>query len=247
MVIRRLAVVMGVLAGCLISQAISAQTTGPRIKTAQETCEFGIVPQNAHVSHVFWLHNTGDQELHIDKLIPNCGCTQAPLDKQDVAPGDSARVELIFSSSTFDGPVEKFTQIVSNSTGRAPVLVFHANVLPDSMPMMPIEFTPRAISLDDMRPDKTDDGYSFLVTLKNMTGEPIGVKAVDLPDRWASVRPFDVKIAARGDYSFFVTFDDGLAAAEFYSSMTITTSDEEQTRVSLPIFKTKRWNSTDGS
>jgi len=197
------------------------------------------------VSHVFWLRNTGDQELQIEKLMPNCGCTQAPLDSKNVAPGDSTRVELIFSTGSFDGPVEKFAQILSNSTGRAPALVFQANVLPDSLPMGAIEVAPRAISLDDMRPEKTDKGYKLVVTLKNTSHEAIHVTTVDLPDRMVKVLPFDLNIAGLGEYKFVVSFDGGLPGAKFYRSVTFTTSDKSQPRVSIPIYKTKRWNSMD--
>ena len=239
---RLLVAFVGLLTVTIAGQTLSAQTVGPRVKTAQETFDFGVVPQDAHVSHVFWLRNTGDQELQIEKLQPNCGCTQVPLDDKNVAPGDSTRVELIFSTGNFHGHVTKFAQIISNSTGRAPALEFHADVHPDSLPTGPIAVVPRAISLDEMRPDKTDKGYRLVVTLKNTTDHAIRVTSVDLPDRMVTVRPFDLNIAGLGEYKFIISFDDDLPGAEFYRSITFTTTDESQPRVSIPIFKTKRWN-----
>ncbi|MEW5796438.1 MAG: DUF1573 domain-containing protein [Candidatus Zixiibacteriota bacterium] len=74
---------------------------GPLLTIPEPEFDFGYIPQNSKVAHVFWLHNTGDQEMKIAKVNPGCGCTQAPLDKEIVPPGDSARLEIIFSSRLY--------------------------------------------------------------------------------------------------------------------------------------------------
>ena len=80
---------------------------GPELTIPEEAFDFGYIPQNSKVSHVFWLRNTGDQELRIVKVTPGCGCTQAPLDKQVIPAGDSARLEIIFSSKLYFNRVAK--------------------------------------------------------------------------------------------------------------------------------------------
>ncbi len=32
--------------------------------------DFGFVPQNSTISHVFWLHSNGDDSLKIIKVVP---------------------------------------------------------------------------------------------------------------------------------------------------------------------------------
>ncbi len=42
----------------------------PRLTIPQTDFNFGNVPQNAKISHVFWLHSTGDDSLKILKVVP---------------------------------------------------------------------------------------------------------------------------------------------------------------------------------
>lgn len=44
---------------------------GAPLMTMSETeFDFGYVPQNSKVSHVFWIHSAGDDSLKILKVIP---------------------------------------------------------------------------------------------------------------------------------------------------------------------------------
>lgn len=49
-----------------VSQVFSA----PRLTINDSVFKFGYVPQNSKVSHVFWLHSTGDDSLKILKVVP---------------------------------------------------------------------------------------------------------------------------------------------------------------------------------
>ncbi len=43
---------------------------GPRLEFSEESFEFGYAPQQSTISHVFWLHSTGDDTLRILKIVP---------------------------------------------------------------------------------------------------------------------------------------------------------------------------------
>jgi hypothetical protein len=43
---------------------------GPSLTIPDPTFDFGYVPQNSTISHVFWLHSTGDDTLKIIKVSP---------------------------------------------------------------------------------------------------------------------------------------------------------------------------------
>ncbi len=43
---------------------------GPRMDIPESSFEFGYVPQYSTISHVFWLHSTGDDTLRIDSIKP---------------------------------------------------------------------------------------------------------------------------------------------------------------------------------
>jgi hypothetical protein len=56
----------GVLALSLASGVIAA----PRMTIDGASFNFGYVPQNSAVSHLFWLQSTGDDTLKIIKVVP---------------------------------------------------------------------------------------------------------------------------------------------------------------------------------
>lgn len=98
----------------------------PRLSLPETVFNFGFCPQNSEVSHKFWLVSSGDQPLKILKIIPGCSCTKAPLDKEELAAGDSTQLEIIYSTrssldrvsksptiQTNEGPPDKRLQIVA--------------------------------------------------------------------------------------------------------------------------------------
>jgi len=50
---------------------IAPQAFGAPVMVIPETeFDFGYAPQNSKISHVFWIHNTGDDSLKIEKVVP---------------------------------------------------------------------------------------------------------------------------------------------------------------------------------
>jgi len=50
---------------------LGAQALGaPRMTIPKAEFDFGFVPQNSTISHVFWLHSNGDDSLKIIKVVP---------------------------------------------------------------------------------------------------------------------------------------------------------------------------------
>jgi hypothetical protein len=57
-----IAVVVLLVAGSLVA--------APRLEIPDRSFDFGYVPQESHISHVFWLHSTGTDTLKILKVVP---------------------------------------------------------------------------------------------------------------------------------------------------------------------------------
>ncbi|MEA2030732.1 MAG: hypothetical protein U9N55_03950 [candidate division Zixibacteria bacterium] len=49
---------------------VGAVWSAPRLTIPEAKFDFGFVPQHSKISHVFWLHSTGDDELKILKVVP---------------------------------------------------------------------------------------------------------------------------------------------------------------------------------
>ena len=69
-----------------------------QMQLSEDYFDFGFLPGDARVSHIFWLKNVGNDSLEIKRIQPGCGCTKAPLRKRLIAVDDSAKIEIIFSS-----------------------------------------------------------------------------------------------------------------------------------------------------
>lgn len=54
---------------CLIF-LVSSLIAAPRLTINESTFDFGYAPQNSKVSHIFWLHSTGEDSLKILKVVP---------------------------------------------------------------------------------------------------------------------------------------------------------------------------------
>ena len=56
----------------VVSSRRDTDTTkiGPQLTIPESIFEFGYVPQYSTISHVFWLHSTGDDTLRILKIVP---------------------------------------------------------------------------------------------------------------------------------------------------------------------------------
>lgn len=63
----RLALIVTLLA---LMVAASALLAAPRLVIPETIFNFGYVPQNAKISHDFWLYSKGEDSLHILKVVP---------------------------------------------------------------------------------------------------------------------------------------------------------------------------------
>jgi len=54
----------------LTALCFASASAAPRLTLPESTFNFGFVPQNAKISHGFWLQSTGDDTLKIIKVVP---------------------------------------------------------------------------------------------------------------------------------------------------------------------------------
>lgn len=92
-----------------------------RIEASNDYYYFGYMPTNAIVQHIYWLRNTGNDSLRIFKVKPGCGCTNAPLSKDVIGPGDSASVKIVFDSKNMTGKMVKEVEVFSNDPANAAI------------------------------------------------------------------------------------------------------------------------------
>lgn len=86
----------------------------PDIKFDEEEFDFGKIIQGEKVSHSFFFRNTGTKNLIISSASGSCGCTVPEWPKEPILPGQSNKIEVIFSSEGKSGYQEKTITVVTN-------------------------------------------------------------------------------------------------------------------------------------
>lgn len=211
-----------------ISLTLSA---GPEMEITNDEFSFGIAPQHARVSHVFWIKSVGDDTLRITKVVPGCGCTKTPLDKTELAPGDSTRLEVIFSTRDYTGRVTKAPKIYTNASEERSMVRIYTQVVPKPDTTSPIVIMPYKLDVSQ-RFQKAGDQVQF--SIKNVSDKPVGMKIIDQPDGyWALDLPD--KIGVGESVRVVLTAHDAALKSKYEKSFTIELDDEAKTRFTVPV------------
>lgn len=205
----------------------------PLVDIPDDSFDFGIVPNNAKTSHTFWLKSVGDDTLKVLKIIPGCGCTQAPLLKKEIAPGDSAALEIIFSSGQRMGQTIKHPAVLTNDgTGRRK-LTFSADITHQPSTIKPAVFQPFKVFVSRAGGvDITEENF----TITNVSATDISLKIVSAPNDYFTIEVPD-KIEAGQTADCKLTVNESVRDIPFEKSITFEFNDENNTRVTLPVIR----------
>lgn len=219
------------LAAWLTIAAAGSTVAGPELTISEEVFDFGYIPQNSKVSHVFWLHNTGDQELRIAQVIPGCGCTQAPLDKQLVPPGDSAKLEIIFSSKLYFDRVVKKPAIELEGFPDPRYVEISSFVIsrPDSA--FPLKLEPFKLDISQYG-EAVRDRAKFSMT--NVSNQELAVTIIAPPDEFG-VLTMPSKIGPGETVEAELVLKPERLGEELAKSFTFQVNDEHSSRYTIPI------------
>ncbi len=223
-------------AGVLVAIVAMAAMAAPQLTLPEETFDFGFVPQHAKVSHVFWLKSTGDDSLRILKVIPGCGCTQTPLDKEELSSGDSTQLEVIFSTGSYTNKVVKRPKIQTNEGPPDKFVSIQCDVetRPDSS--YPLVVDPYKLDMTQLG-DKVRDEMTFNV--KNITDQKLPISVISLPsDYFSIVLPSSINPgeAIEGKLKLTKLAID----QDFEKSFTLELGDQAHTRFTVPVKRVVR-------
>lgn len=209
----------------------SAAMAAPRLELRETEFDFGYTPQNSEVSHIFWLKSTGDDSLIITQVVPGCGCTKAPLEKNALAVGDSTRLEIIFSTQRYRNHVSKSPRIETNDGSPAKNVHITTYVIerPDST--YPLIMTPYKLDLSQYG-EKTRDNMSF--TIKNVSPQDLDLTLIATNNDYFELELPD-KVAAGETVQGMITLKKDVLDKEFAKSFTFEVNDEPTSRFTLPV------------
>lgn len=84
------------------------------LKMAEDSYDFGKIPQGKPVHHVFEFKNTGNKSLKLVNVQASCGCTTPEWDKdKETAAGASGSIKVGYNAAS-EGPFTKNITITYN-------------------------------------------------------------------------------------------------------------------------------------
>jgi hypothetical protein len=101
----------------------------PEIKFEEQEFDFGKITQGEQVSHAFYFRNTGSKNLIISGASGSCGCTVPEWPKEPVKAGESAKINVVFSSEGKSGYQEKTVTVVTNCEPATRVIRIKADII----------------------------------------------------------------------------------------------------------------------
>lgn len=111
---KKLTILLAALICCL---ALRAQSPAPELTFDHTEYDFGVLgDKGGEVTHEYTFTNSGTAPLLVTRVETSCGCTTAKWDKKPLAPGDTARILIIYNprKETTKGTFYKAIQVFSN-------------------------------------------------------------------------------------------------------------------------------------
>lgn len=219
---------LGVAVFLLVAGAVTA---APGIRVSPEQFNFGTLPQHSTVKSIFWIHSIGDDTLRITRVIPGCGCTKAPLEKDVLPPGDSTRLEIIFDSKSFRGQISKSPRIETNAGKPDAVVTFSAMVTPHPDSTRPLTISPYKLDITQFGERQRSEA-TFKIT--NHSDRELAVTPISLPADIALV-DLPKRIAAHATVPVRVSLRELGMTTEFERSITFELNDAAKSRYTVPV------------
>jgi hypothetical protein len=98
----------------LISVALYAQESGPKISFETTLIDYGTVERNSDGKRTFSFENLGNQELIIKNVQSSCGCTIPKKPDGPIAPGEKSEIIVRYDTNR-PGPFRKTITVTTNA------------------------------------------------------------------------------------------------------------------------------------
>ena len=215
----------------LSGSSLFAQEPTADIFLPDSIFDFGFFATDARVVHTYPIINEGDDTLRIIKVKPGCGCTAAPLDKSNLGPGDTARVDVFFDSKRLTGLVKKGVTILSNDPDEPLREVSFISITGKKHPY--VHPKPAVINFGRMAAEKVN--RTFTVELTNVTDAPVELEIVDYSSDYMEVEleKDSLDVGESGD--FLVTLKRIPNDPRFYNFSATLSVNIEDIRIHLTI------------
>ena len=201
----------------------------PDLRCTEQFFDMGCVGIDFKIYHTFDFINHGRDTIYIDTVTGHCDCTEVRFRDSTVAPGDTARVKMIFNTANQYGPIDKDIRIHS-SDAKAPVQEIHylANV---GQWLFKIE--PRPVSIFFL-----PNQHVRTAVLFNHALDRVEVKDIYLDSNYVDIKTIKNRAGKGEGLEFELTPKPGLHPGTHLTNYTITLDIREDTpphKITIPV------------
>lgn len=186
--------------------------------------------KNSPVKAKIKLKNVGNETLKISEVKPGCGCTAAPLDKYDIAPGDFATLDVSLNISTYTGETVKSIRISSNDPQNGDTYLFIKADVYRPIVVMPSNYLGRSV----MYVGKSEE---FNFSLKNQTNNTVKIKSIEIMPKEATC---DAKVgdvlAPNKDKTYTIKYTPKNNEERLNGSLKIVTTDPDAGEIGIYFY-----------
>ena len=203
----------------------------PAMTLSPDSLDFGFSPQNQAISCRFWIRSTGTDTLKIADVRSSCGCTQAPLEKKIVPPGDSTMLEVTLATGQYLGNVVKSVHISTNTGEPERNVTISTTVLANTDSTSPVIIRPYV--LDFSHPQGKNEMQATF-TIQNVASYVLEPRIISIPDDIFTVK-LPKRIKPGKTTEVMVRLKPNGPPHGFIKSFTIALNDVLKSRFSIPV------------
>ena len=198
----------------------------PKLQFSESFWDFGYLPDDAQVSHLFLIKNVGDDSLFITNVRTTCGCTYAPINKSRLGLGEIADLEVIFSSRKFRGEVQKAIYITTNDTSSPSSYVAISAKVGLLNPLMATH--PERVFFSSFPEEKK-------IWVKNVTNSKISLSTIYAPSELIDFSIQKQSIDPQDSTQITLSLKKPTEKSQLKTSITLGIEGPEKARLTIPI------------
>ncbi len=229
---KRLILLVSFLFGLYALVLAEERLSGARIFLPDTRWDFGYIPNQGSVSHVFQVKNIGEDTLIIVRVRPGCACTTVPLSKDRLGPHETADLEVIFDSEKIrPGKTSKSIQIISNDPTK-PFQNLHFTATVGEANSL-VRLTPEEVCLDTVHQEGTVERK---LTVENISGEELSMDLIDEPKDCVdlNIKKRTLKPAEKCNITLGLKKDT--PPGSFHTCFTLNFENSKMVRITVPVY-----------
>ncbi len=198
-----------------------------KILVENRTWDFGFVPMDYKLIHIYKIKNIGNGDLHIEKMVPNCDCTMVTCTDTLVRPDSTVDVKIIFDTKNYYGQNNREITVHSDDPETPTIELEYASN---------IGIFPNLYQIEPHSLFFIKGSGSETIKLSNLSNDNLDYNVELEPDSFFKVDKTSGSLDSKKDVTIVVTPNDKLNQGTFHSSFRVKFGTEpEPVVITVPV------------